>query len=338
MKYFAIALASAALTGAQTPAISIKPNMAVSPSATNLAVAKNVAIAHLGAPILGYVAGPAPLDLHAIVGTPKGAQQGASVALPNDVKRLFLPPREHYLLLENKNADPLAVFVPFNGAAEASPLTGAMAHPDAIAFSARGDAALLYAKSADHLQVVIGLPAEPVLATVPGIAKWGEASSFAVSDDGQMIVAALADGTAVSLSRGATDWQRLPLAYNASAILFVPRTHNVVVSDAAQETLTLVSNLAEHSQATRTLAHNVSADRLAFNKEGSILLAASSTQSKVWTVDLKTMTPGPVSFSSIDTLLTLRDGHTFLLSTPNLALLNIPVESDSITSFVPVTR
>ena len=72
MKYLVIALASAALTGAQTPAISIRPN----PAGSALVGTRT------GVPILGYIAGPGSLELRPIVGTIKGAQLGPAVAVP----------------------------------------------------------------------------------------------------------------------------------------------------------------------------------------------------------------------------------------------------------------
>jgi len=146
----------------------------------------------------------------------------------------------------------------------------------------------------------------------------------------------LNDGTAIFSLQGG-DWQRFPAAYNARAVEFIPHTHNLVVSDTAQQTLTLVADVALPTQSARIVAYNVAADRLAFTKEGGVLLAASSSHGKVWTIDLTTMTPGMVSSSSIDALLPLRDGHTFLLSTAGVALLKVPVANDNSAGFVPVT-
>jgi hypothetical protein len=291
----------------------------------------------MGVPILGYIAGPGALELHMIVGTAKAAQLGDPIALPSGVKHMFVPPRQHYLLLESKASESLAVWSPMSGASDETPLPGALAHPDSVAFSARGDAAVLYSNSADQLQSVTGLPAEPSVASWPAIRKFGEAASFAVSDDGAVIVVTLADKTAIASSLGG-EWQSLPQASNAHAVLFVPHTHDIIVSDTSQQTLTLVANVTSQTQSVRLVAHHVAADRLAFTKEGTVLLAASSAQSKLWTVVLKTMTPVPASTSQIDTLLPLRDGHTFLLSSPGVTLLNVPVESDSVAGFVPVTR
>ncbi len=325
MKYFAFALAFAALTGAQTPGISIRPNTK-GPVLDGPALEP---VSRMGAPILGYMTGPGALDLHMIVSTAKGAQPGGALAVPDGAARLYLPPREHYLLVEGKGNDPLALWVPTKADSATAAIRGAIAHPESIVFSARGDAAVFYAKSGDRVQIVSGLPAEPVMTAQTGLAAFGEPVNFAVSDDGAVVVALLADGTAASLVSGSA-WQRLPAAYGARALGFVARTHNLVVSDTAQQTVTLVSNVAENTQTARILAQGVVADRLAFTKEGFVLLAASSSQGKLWTVDLKTMAAGPVSsFSSIDTLTPLRDGHTFSLSSSTFSLINVPLDSES---------
>ena len=255
---------------------------------------------------------------------------GPAVAVPIAAKRFFVPPREHYVLLESSAGESLSVWSPAKGSVIG---IGAMTHPDLVAFSARGEAAAVYAKTADHLEVISGLPAEPKVGSLPGFGKLGEPVRFAVSDDGSAVVALMADGTPLSYA-GSEGWQRLPNAFGARTMLFVPNTHNLVISDPAQQLLTLLLNLGS----SRILAQGIQADRLAFNKEGGVLLAASSAQGKLWTVDLKTIMPATVSFSTIDTLLPLRDGHTFLLSSPGLSLLTLPVDADGTAAFIPVTR
>jgi hypothetical protein len=337
MKYFAIALASAALMGAQTPGVSIRPTMGGPGFGLATGSAPAVAGSRLGAPVLGFIAGPGPLDVRLILGTAQAAQIGGTVVAPTGTKHIFVPPREHYLLLESTAGEPLAVWSPMRASAESNPVPGASAHPSQVVFSARGDAAAVYTTNNDHLQVINGLPAEPKLSIVPAIGTRGEPFSFAVSDDGQIIVASLADGTALVSVRG-SNWQRLPAAYGARAAIFVSRTHNLVISDTAQQTLTLVTAVGESTQSARILAHDLSADRLAVNKEGTILLAASSPQKKVWTVDLTTTGPASVSSAAIDSLLPMRDGHTFLVSSSNMELLNLAADNDHTISLVPVSH
>jgi len=336
MRHIAFALALAALAGAQTPVVSIGPNTAAM-SGKAVGMAGTV---RTGVPILGYVVGPGSLDLRTILGTGKAAQLGDSVAVPAGSKRLFVPPREHYLLLEGATG-PLAVWLPAKAVMgdkpEGAAMDGALAHPDLVVFSPRGEAAVLYAKSADELQVVHGLPGQPVVAARPGIGKFGEAANFAVADDGAAVVAQLTDGSAIISLHGG-GWQRSPAAYGARALAFIPKTHSLVVSDAGQQTLAVVE-VGDQPQSARILAQGIVADRLAFTKEGDQLLAASSSQAKLWTVDLRTATADAGWSTAVDMLLPLRDGRTFLLSTaPGLSLLSVPAGGESAVGFVPLTR
>jgi hypothetical protein len=332
MKFLATALATALLMGAQTPAASIRLN---TPAPMGGGFSPLAGAGRPGVPILGYVLGPGPLDLRAIVGTSKGAQLGAKLAVPAGAKRLFVPPREHYLLLEGGAEDSISVWLPTKETA-AVPIAGGLASPDVAVFSARGEAVALYANSG-RLQVVSGLPGQPVVAQQPSTSQLGEAASFAVSDDGAVLVAALTDGHAIFSVRGAS-WQQLPAAYGAIAMSFVPDTHSLVVSDGAQHSLTILE-MDRSAPSPRLLLSGVQADRLAFTKEGGQLLAASSSLGKLWTVELKTSSPPAVSSTAIDALLPLRDGHTFLLSPPPaLSLLNVAVESDGSVGLVPVTH
>ena len=195
-----------------------------------------------GVPALGYLTGPGPLDLRMLIGTAQSARLGGTVALPKGVKRFFLPPREHYLLLESAANDAVAVWSLTKGASNGTPIPGALPHPDVVTFSARGDAFVIYNIGSDLLQVISGLPAEPSVATLPALERSVEAASFALTDDGTLVAAQLTDGTVLTSARGAS-WQRLPLAYGARALLFASRTHNLVVSDTSQHTVSLITNV-----------------------------------------------------------------------------------------------
>jgi hypothetical protein len=86
------------------------------------------------------------------------------------------------------------------------------------------------------------------------------------------------------------------------------------------------------------LAQSIEADRLAFTKEGDQLMAASSSQGKLWAIDVKSGSVGPGSVALIDTLVPLRDGRTFLLSNSKLLLLNMPTGGDVAVGLAPVSR
>jgi hypothetical protein len=158
-----------------------------------------------------------------------------------------------------------------------------------------------------------------------------------VSDDGAVVVAELADGSAFT-SKGGGGWQSLAGAYGARQMLFVPKTHDLVVSDVARRMVLVLPAVGEAASSARLLAQSIEADRLAFTKEGDQLMAASSSQGKLWAIDVKSGSVGPGSVALIDTLVPLRDGRTFLLSNSKLLLLNMPTGGDVAVGLAPVSR
>jgi hypothetical protein len=284
---------------------------------------------------LGYVPGPGTAELHPIFGTATRPLLGAQVTVPGGAARLYLPPRQQYVLLERSATEPVSVWALHHAIAskeliEPMVVKGAMAHPDLVVFSPRGDAAVLYSQSAASFQVLTHLPAEPSLARETSMAALGTPSQLAISDDGAVIVAGLADHRLVFSMNGAA-WQTLVIGYTPQAWTFIPKTHDLAITDTTQRTIVLLSHLSEASIAVRVLSQGVAADRLAVTKSGDRLLAANMNAGQIWTIDLKTATPTPEDgFAKLDTLSSLRDGFTFLLSSsPSLSLLKLTASPDS---------
>ena len=205
-----------------------------------------------------------------------------------------------------------------------------MSHPDLVAFSPRGDAALLYSQAAARVQVLIHLPGEPLVSREISIAAQETPSQFAITDDGAVIVAVTADHRLAFSLDGAT-WQPLITGYTPQAWTFIANTHDFAISDTTQKTVALVSNLGGASKAPRVLSLDVAADILAVTKNGDRLVAANLKAGQLWTIDLKTgtLTP-PEAIGKLDSLTSLRDGFTFLLSaSPTLSLFRLTALPDS---------
>jgi hypothetical protein len=329
----------------QASSVSIKPqeSLGSSPSPTaRLAPTpelkeKHVAIA--GRPILGYVLGPGPVEVHTILGAAKAPQLGEQVLVPNDTKSLYLSPRQQYALLEQSSDEPVAVWalhrtVLNQEKQDAIAVNGAIAHPDIVVFSPRGDAAVLYSQAAESLQIVSHLPAQPSLSKQLSTARLGTPSQFAVTDDASLVVAALADGR-LAFSVNGADWQPLVIGFTPRAWTFIPNTHDLAISDTAQKMILLLPAVGEASSAIRILAQDVAADRLAVTKNGAQLVAANlavnpGAGQQLWAIDLKTGAVAPQQgFAKLDSLSALRDGFTFLLSiSPHVSLLKLTAPSD----------
>jgi hypothetical protein len=257
------------------------------------------------------------------------------VAIPGGAARLYLPPRQQYVLVERSAGEPVSVWslhraIASNEAIEPIVVKGAMAHPDQVVFSPRGDAAILYSQEPASFEVLTHLPAEPSLARGISVAALGTPSQLAISDDGAVIVAGLADHRLVFSVNGAA-WQPLVIGYTPQAWTFIPKTHDLAISDAGQKTIVLFSNLSDAPTSVRILSQGVAADRLAVTRNGDRLVAANMKAGQIWTIDLKTATLTPEDgFAKLDSLSSLRDGFTFLLSaSPTISLLKLSASPDS---------
>jgi hypothetical protein len=334
---FRSSLAFWALTSAvvaQVPTISITPHTPI-PTAKLSSSQEEKRVPTAGAAVLGYVLGTGTAELYPIFGTANRPLMGAPAAVPGGAARLYLPPRQQYVLVERNSVEPLSVWalhkaIASNEAIEPVALKGAMAHPDLVVFSPRGDAALLYSQATASLQVLTHLPAEPSLARETSMAALGTPSQLAVSDDGAVIVTGLA-GHRLAFSIDGAAWQPLVIGYTPQAWTFVPKTHDLAISDTAQGTIVLLSRLSDASTAFRVLSQGVMADRLAITKDGDQLVAANMKAGQLWTLDVKTASLTPRNgFPKLDTLSSLRDGFTFLLSSsPSLSLLKLAASPDS---------
>jgi hypothetical protein len=223
---------------------------------------------------------------------------------------VYLPPAQQYSLIETTGNAPVEVW---NFKQLAVPLAGATSHPDAVAFSPRGDAALLFSKSDALIQVIAGLPAQPKLTHVLTVPSPSELTSLAVSDDGLLVAAQFGDGTPLYSFRGET-WKMIGTTARPQAWSFVPRTYDLVMSDATRREILLLSNINGPHGPERVLASGVFADRLALTKQGDELLTESSKDGTVMNISLTTGRASRLQTGASTQLSLLRSGSTFLLS------------------------
>ena len=299
------------LAGAQVRTAGIKPTLQAPSDANSL---HQLA----GAPVLGFALGPGAAELHAIVGTVRAPQLGDLIAAPENTKRLYLPPRQQYVLVERSSEDPAAVWAvhrAFVSGTKQDPIAikGALAHPDLVAFSPRGNAVALYSEIEGKVQVVGNLPAEPSVSREVSLFL-GVPSQMAVSDDASLVVAEMADGTS-SFSWNGAAWRLLPGGFTPTAWTFIPNTHDLVISDAGQKVVVALRNIDGGLGSAQVCAPGVQANLLSPTKSGDEVVAVYTGNGTLWTIELKTgaVTPG-MRNAKVDSLLSLRDGRTFLLS------------------------
>ena len=108
---------------------------------------------------------------------------------------------------------------------------------------------------------------------------------IAVSDDASVVVTKDSAG-AVEISNGDTSWRPFYGAYSPLAWAFIPKTHDLIISDSQEKAVFRIE--PADSKNTRTvLAENCLPNRLAMTSAGETLAAVDSRRSILWTIDLK---------------------------------------------------
>ncbi|MBV8906800.1 MAG: hypothetical protein JOZ22_24435, partial [Acidobacteriia bacterium] len=279
-------------------------------------------------PVLGFLPGSGPADLYAILGTARKPELGLQIPAPSETIKIYLPPRQQYVLLESASDQPMAISNPYtaflaNSQLESAPIPGTMSHPDRIAFSPRGEAACLLSFASGRLQVIANLPGHPTLLRELSIASWNESPQFALTDDGELIVAALSGARLMRSIEGGA-WQSWSVPYTPGAWTFVSNSHDLLIADPSQGSIALVSKLGEMPEIHILATQGVQANLLVVTKDGRQCLAADSLTGKLLSLDLRTGTLTSLAPANIEHFLSLRDGRTFLLSAyPALSLLRL---------------
>jgi hypothetical protein len=302
-------------------------------------IVKHPALPAAAVPVVGYVADSGTIQIRPILGTASKARLGDPLSGPTESSCLYLPPRQQYALVEANSDQPMAVWnlletVRSGTQPRGVPITGAMAHADLVAFSPRGDAALLYSKDSGRLQIIGDLPAKPTVLHELPVAGLGDLSQLALSDDGKALAAQLGDNRIMYSSQDG-HWQPLSGQYSPAAWSFVPYAHDLVIADSIQGVIAIYREFdgSPHLFSVQGLR----ADHLSFTKDGSQLLAGWSSDGSLWSWQLASGVIASLPTSGrLATLSCLRDGWTFLLSaSPNLSL--VKVTSPSPTSAAAVS-
>jgi hypothetical protein len=271
----------------------------------------------LMAPVLGFITGEAPSGVRAIVGTPSSASLTADIFLSSSVTRVSEPPRQAYVLAETATPEGVAV-VSFSGLSPGTPalITDALPGADLVSFSPSGSAALLYFASTQRLQVISGLPAQPVLAA--DVIVSGSPTPFrtmAVSDDASVFLGATAESVFVVATSGSAE----PIYTSAKlgSVALIPQTSDAAVLDLASGSLIRLRGL------TGAVTDEIIASGLGFSPEASLqvtsdahsVLVADPDASAVVAFDLATHAATTFATAHPPRGLTpLRAANVFLLS------------------------
>jgi len=175
--------------------------------------------ATIESPIVGYFS--SSTGLVAIEGISSAAHARSLAPIAAD--RVVLPPGQMYQWQERDGRVYLAQLPP-SRASEV--ISDAWSGADIIAFNSSASAAVL--DRAGRLQVISGLTSSPLgVRQIAAPQGAGDVTALAISDDSTVVLAATSTG--VYAASGDGDW-RLVTAGSASAMAFVPQSHDAILA------------------------------------------------------------------------------------------------------------
>ena len=287
--------------------------------------------AAVAVPILGYITGANSAELYSIVGTASKPHLGQMIALPSGVSRVYLPPRQQYALVVKNTSDPISLISLRKASTDTGPqeveLPGAMSGADWIVFSTTGNTAVLFSEAQERLQIFTHLSSQPSFSREMSTHGKGSPVTAAISDDTDYLVVEFDDRVPMYSFHGGP-LQYLPSNYRPADWLFLPKTHNLVITDPERREIVLISDPKESAGAPQTLATSIAANHLACTRDGEHVLAVSPAEHRLVDIHLASGTAVKSESANIASIAPLRDGYTFLLSSfPSLSLIKLAPSS-----------
>jgi DNA-binding beta-propeller fold protein YncE len=190
-----------------------------------------VMAATIQGPQIGFVFDTAKKQVRPILGIPGAAVLGEPLELGVDLRLVAISPLQDYVLAVAGEHNQVLVFAVGRTPVASVAVQGADRGPDQMVLSRNGQAAALYYRDRNRIEVVGGLPGTPKVANEFYLSAGQSPSAMAVSDDGHTILAA-AGGTVFHLTAGS----EVPLLTELGKVsaLTIPATGTALVADSGR--------------------------------------------------------------------------------------------------------
>jgi len=205
----------------------------------------------IGAPVLSFVYDSQARALRPVMGIPGAAELGTALDAGFSIRAATVSPWQDYALAVADDDQRVRVVRLGPAGADGVIVDGLNPAPDRILLSPSGSAAALYYATSGVLQVLRGLPAIPSSVRNLDLSiLGGPLSSYAISDDGQLVLAGNENG--LLIFQGDSAPRALPISGSVAAMAFRAGSDDVVVA-ALDGSISLIRGLSRQTT-YRTLA------------------------------------------------------------------------------------
>ena len=250
-------------------------------------------------PLLGYVFDPASLGVRPLPGIPGASYVGNSLPIGFTPELVEVSPNHSYALGVEAGTGNLFVVDLRPDLPAAERLTTVTAGVDRIFFSPLGKAVALYRRGPKQVEILTGLPDQPShdgrvdLAGMPGVL-----TALAVSDDGQALAAASAQGDGGVLFAGGPGEELRPVGPlgRASALSFFNYSQDLLVADIGRNEVVRVRDIQAGAEWTVLASRQDGLDHpaaVAASRDNSTAFAVDAANRRIAWMPLS---GGPVEF------------------------------------------
>jgi DNA-binding beta-propeller fold protein YncE len=311
-----------------------------------------IAQSTLSGPSLGLVYDGAAQAIRPILGIPGASTTGKHIDAGFPITAAAISPTQDFVLAVSARGSLNLVL--FAAAGVTSQAIASTATPDRIVLSPSASSAILYYKNASAVQIVSGLPSSLRVGQQVDISSLPQApDTFAISDDGAVVLAGVienasgspAQGEVFAIPQSGTAPRSIGRVQHASAIAFFKQSHDVVIADDAANSIRMFSDAAG-ATALQWVFSNPglpAPDSVEVSPDGKIILAGSSQNGLMAVMDSKGANAvfvscvciptefRPLSVAGVYQISEPKSGLLWILdsSTSSPRVLFVPVPSDS---------
>ncbi len=190
------------------------------------------------APVLGTVFDARAGSVRSITGIPAAALIGSSAGGSALATAVSAGGQDYAIAVETETGKAVVAW-----ASRRVELTAVRPGAKQIAVSPRGRSAAFYFPETGKVQIIGGLPGAPELVRELDVS--GPVSSFAVSDDGELLLAAIdqGDGEALAIDQNGQGFRTIQVVSHVVAISFFPDSQNAMVAESANNKVSLTRGL-----------------------------------------------------------------------------------------------